>query len=404
MTARPETQFGDDHIRPWPLHPAPRPGEALTSWLSRTCEVYSLTNPAHLLTGVDIAAHDLDRHTPEPILTALARRGAVPAERLRQMTLAGWTPWLLDSTDSAGCDFDTYVHQFSILLPADLAVGDRLRRTPTDDTWLPWVSAMASRACPICIDRLESTADITVRLLQQTSALSSCLDHRCRLEPCSILPGHAIFWDQVRFGLDERVPPVPVSAAVTELDRRTTAALRTGWVELRPGRVHAAVWFRLLRTVVDEVSIPLVRIGRWSTRLAAIWKATGYSRPPRAARVPFEQLRWDEQVKVLGAAAAAITMVENGEIDAGGVDSSLLRQRPYEPADPGTAPTRTHYPAPERSAWEDVQRAIDAAVAAARADIDVAKSLFGLMRMGCRTDNDIADMKKTFAELDIRLE
>ncbi|OZF42067.1 TniQ family protein [Rhodococcus sp. 14-2470-1a] len=403
MTARPETEPGDDRIRPWPLHPAPLPNESLTSWLSRTCEVYSLTNPAHLLTGFDIAAHELDRYTPEPILTALAERGAVPVERLRPMTLAGWTPWLLDSTDPAGCDFDTYVHQFSILLPADLAIEDQRRRTPTDDAWLPWVSAMGSRACPTCIDSLETTADITVCLLQQTSVLSSCLHHHCRLEPCFVLPGHAVFWDQVRFGSEERVPPVPVSAAVTELDRRTTAALRTGWVELRTGRVHAAVWFRLLRAVVDEVSTPLCRASRWATRLVAIWKAAGYSRPPRAARVPFEDLRGDEQAKVLGAAAAAITMIENGEIDGGGVDASLLRPRLYEPVDPGTAPTRSSYPVPERNAWAEVHAAAEEAIAAARVDPASARSLYDFLRWGCRTAQKLDETVQLFVDHGIPL-
>ncbi|MDJ0361026.1 TniQ family protein [Rhodococcus sp. H29-C3] len=404
MTARPRTECGDDRIRPWPLHPAPRPGESLTSWLSRTCEVYSLTNPAHLLTGFDIAARDLDRYTAEPILTVLAGRGAVPVERLRLMTLAGWTPWLLDSTDPVGCDFDTYVHQFSILLPADLSMEDRRRRTPTDDAWLPWVSAMGNRACPTCIDSLESSADITVRLLQQTSVLSSCLDHRCRLEPCSVLPGHAIFWDQVRFGSDERVPPVPVPAAVTEMDRRTTAALTTGWVDLRPGRVHAAVWFRLLRTVVDEVSTPLCRTGRWATRLVAIWRAAGYSRPPRTARVPFEGLRGDEQAKVLGAAAAAVTMIENGEIDAGGAHASLLCPRPYEPVDPGTAPTRSYYPAPERDAWAEVHAAAEAAIAAARVDPTSARSLYNFLRWGCRTARELDETVQLFVDHGIPLQ
>ena len=105
--------------------------------------------------------------------------------------------------------------------------------------------------------------------------------------------------DQVRFGSDERVSPVPVPSAVTDLDRRSTEALTTGWVELGPGRVHAAVWFRLLRTVVDEVSSPLVRTGRWATRLVAIWRAAGRSRPLRTAWVPFEDLHWDEQATVL---------------------------------------------------------------------------------------------------------
>ena len=201
------------------------------------------------------------------------------------------------------------------------------------------------------------------------------------------------------------MPPIRVSAAVTELDRRTATALRTGWVELRPDRVHAAVWFRLLRTVVDEVSTPLVRAGRWSRKLVAIWKAAGYSRPPRAARMPFEDLRGNEQAKVLGAAAAAITMIENGEIDAGGVDASLLRPRPYKPVDPGTAPTRSHNPAPERNRWAEVQAAAEEAVAAARVDPASARSsLYDFLRWGCRTAKELDETVQLFVAHGIPLQ
>lgn len=406
MNARLAPMPDDAYVRPWPLHPQPLPGEALSSWLARICELYPHIRPSDLLADleIDCAVEDLDRYTPEPILAELAGRGAVPVERVRMMTLAGWTPWLLDSTDPADCDFDTYVHQFSILLPADLARQDRRRRTPTHDAWLPWASTPRSRACPACIDSLESTADINMTLLHQYPVLSSCLDHRCRLEPCSAFPGHAIFWDQVRFGSDERVSPVPVPSAVTELDRRSTEALTTGWVKLGPGRVHAAVWFRLLRTVADEVSTPLVRTGRWATRLVAIWKAAGRPRPLRTAWVPFEDLHWDEQAKVLEAAAIGIAMVESGEIDAGGAHASLLSPRPYEPVDPGTAPTRSSYPAPERDLWADAHAAAEAAIAAARVDPASASSLYNFLRMGCRTAAELDETVQLFLDHGIPLQ
>ncbi|WP_241199204.1 hypothetical protein [Rhodococcus sp. NJ-530] len=109
------------------------------SWLARTSRLYSLIGTADLLDGlgVDTSGVDLDRYTPEPVLSALAQRSTCTAERLREMTLAGGTPWLLDSTDPGGCDFDTYVHQFSVLLPAGLARSDRRRRAPPAGTWLP---------------------------------------------------------------------------------------------------------------------------------------------------------------------------------------------------------------------------------------------------------------------------
>lgn len=376
------------------------------SWLARTSELYSLFNTADLLDGlsVDTSGVDLDRHTPEPVLSALAQRSSCTAERLREMTLAGCTPWLLDSTDPAECDFDTYVHQFSVLLPPGLAMADRRRRAPPAGTWLPWVSTLTTRACPLCIDDLDTDADIAVMMAQQYPMLSSCTKHHCGLEFCAVVPGSLVFWDRTPAGSDEHAAPIPVAAAVAEIDRRSIAALTSGSVELGGGRVHAAVWFRLLRTVVDEVSTPLLRTGWWAKPLSAIWKSTGHPRPLRTSWVPFEDLRWDEQAKVLLAAATAIIAVENDEIAASGADACLLRPRRYEPVDPGTAPTRSRSAVPVRSAWDGVVAAIDAAVVAARVDSDAARSLFGFARTGCRTEGDVDELAYAFVELGIRLD
>lgn len=53
------------------------------------------------------------------------------------------------------------------------------------------------------------------------------------------------------------MPARPVPEPLARLERYTHTALTTGRVEL-PGRpVHAAIWFRLLRALLDEVSLAL---------------------------------------------------------------------------------------------------------------------------------------------------
>lgn len=392
---------GERDTPPWPLHPPPGPLEAMTSWLRRTCTYYGLARPADLLPGFDISDLDVDRCVPEPLLAYLARRSTVPVSWLRSMTLSGWTPWLLDDTDPVGCDFDTYVHQFSILLPTELAVQDRRCRTPAGGTWLPWVSALRTRACPVCIADIECSADISVALLQQLSLLTSCPAHGCRLEFGSVLPGRAVLWD--RTASEERLQPVSASPEIVALDRRTARALTSGWVQLDRDRVHAAVWFRMLRSVVDDVCTPLCRAGRWSKVLSSIWNSTGHPRPPQASRVVFEHLRWTEQERVLAAAASAIFAIERGDIAAGGAHAGLLAPIPDETVDPGTAPTRSCFPARERSAWDGVQGAIDAAIEFARGNSAAAASLFAFLHTGCHTPEDTARLEKVFADLHIHL-
>ncbi len=96
-------------------------------------------------------------------------------------------------------------------------------------------------------------------------------------------------------------------------------------------------------------------------------------------------------------------MVESGEIDAGGAHASLLRPRPYEPVDPGTAPTRSSYPAPERDLWADAHAAAEAAIAAARVDPASASSLYNFLLRGCRTAAELDETVQLFLDHGIPL-
>ena len=85
----------------WPLHPAPREGEALSSWLQRVAARYQMD--LYDLLEHDLGhgrVDDLDTAPPPALLTALSLRSGIELERLRCMSFAGWVPWLLDSLDS----------------------------------------------------------------------------------------------------------------------------------------------------------------------------------------------------------------------------------------------------------------------------------------------------------------
>jgi len=87
-------------VRPpdrWPLHPGPIDGEALSSWLVRIASVYEMTVGQLIEHGLGHDPElepDLDRDPPPALLDTLAQRTGITRDRLRQMCLAGWTPWL----------------------------------------------------------------------------------------------------------------------------------------------------------------------------------------------------------------------------------------------------------------------------------------------------------------------
>lgn len=59
---------------------------------------------------------DLNFAPPPSLLSALGDRTGIDPHALHAMTLAGWTPWLLDSLAPDTSAFQTYARQFSVLL------------------------------------------------------------------------------------------------------------------------------------------------------------------------------------------------------------------------------------------------------------------------------------------------
>lgn len=132
----------------WPLHPSPREGEALSSWLHRVADCYQMGT--HDLLEHDLGhgyVDDLDTAPPLSLLTVLSRRSGIALDQLRSMSFAGWVPWLLDSLDDqTPAALETYVLQFSVLLP------EYTRKTRLITNWRAWLPVQPSnRACPLCL-------------------------------------------------------------------------------------------------------------------------------------------------------------------------------------------------------------------------------------------------------------
>ncbi|HIB5342251.1 TPA: TniQ family protein, partial [Klebsiella pneumoniae] len=112
--------------------------------------------------------------------------------------------------------------------------------------WLP--SQPIHRACPLC---LNDPANQAVLLAWKLPLMLSCPLHGCWLESYWGVPGRFLGWENAD------TAPRTASDAIAVMDRRTWQALTTGHVELPRRRIHAGLWFRLLRTLLDELNTPL---------------------------------------------------------------------------------------------------------------------------------------------------
>jgi hypothetical protein len=369
----------------WPLHPAPKEGEALSSWLHRVAACYQMDGRDLLENDLGHGqVDDLDSAPPLSLLTALSQRSGIELDRLRGMTLAGWVPWLLDSLDDQlPAALETYAFQFSVLLPK------RNRKTRSITNWRAWLPGQSiHRACPFC---LNDPANPAVLLAWKLPLMLSCPLHGCWLEPYWGVPGRFLGWENTD------AAPRMASAAIAAMDRCTWQALTMGYVELPRRRIHAGLWFRLLRTLLDELNTPLSQCGTCAGNIRSVWERCGH--PLRAGQSlwrPYEILDPAVQLQMLEAAATAIDLIESEVLSPRGEQAALFL------AEPQTGFTNS-LPAVERKKepihdWQQAVQAINEAVAEARHNPETARSLFALASYGRRDPESLDRLRVTFAK------
>ena len=369
----------------WPLHPAPKEGEALSSWLNRVALCY------HMEVS-DLLEHDLghgqvddlDTAPPLSLLMMLFQRSGIELDRLRCMSFAGWVPWLLDSLDDQIPDaLETYTFQLSVLLPK------LRRRTRSITNWRAWLpSQPIHRACPLC---LNDPANQAVLLAWKLPLMLSCPLHGCWLESYWGVPGRFLGWENAD------TAPRTASDAIAVMDRRTWQALTTGHVELPRRRIHAGLWFRLLRTLLDELNTPLSTCGTCAGYLRQVWEGCGH--PLRAGQSlwrPYETLNPAVRLQMLEAAATAISLIEMRDISPPGEHAKLFWSEPQTGFTSGLS-AKTPKPEPVDH-WQRAVQAIDEAIIEARHDPETARSLFALASYGRRDPASLEQLRATFAK------
>jgi len=360
-------------------------GEALSSWLQRVAVCYQMDM-------IDLLEHDLghgqvddlDTAPPLSLLTALSQRSGIELGRLRCMSVAGWVPWLLDSLDDRlSAALETYAFQFSVLLPK------RNRKTRSITSWRAWLpSQPIRRACPLC---LNDPANQAVLLAWKLPLTLSCPLHGCWLESYWGVPGRFLGWENAD------AAPRTANDAIAAMDRRTWQALTMGYVELPRRRIHAGLWFRLVRTLLDELNTPLSHCGGCAGSIRYVWERCGH--PLRAGQSlwrPYEILNPAIQLQMLEAAATAIDLIESKVMSPRGEQAALFLPEPKTGFTNGL-------PAKERKQepvnyWQEAVKAINKAVAEARHNPETARSLFALASFGRRDPESLKRLRVTFSK------
>lgn len=112
---------------------------------------------------------------------------------------------------------------------------------------------------------------------------------------------------------------------VLAMDSRTWHAMATGSVDLPRRQVHAGIWFRLIRTIIDELGATISECRTAARMILRVWKEAGY--PLRAGPLrwhPHEDYPLDVQLRTLQATATTICLLESRTLTGQGPDAALF--------------------------------------------------------------------------------
>lgn len=368
----------------------------MSSWLSRVARCYGMSLQDLLKYNLGQSHGDeLDYTPPMSLLTTLNERSGVALGRLRHMSFAGWMPWLFDSLDSSEPSaLETYVFQLSVLLPRGLREQKMDAMVMSWRAWLPSMPILEhQRACPICV---ENGLDSPMLLMWRLPLLLSCPIHGCWLESYLGSPGRFRGWES------EPCEPKQASEAINAMDRRTWQALTMGCVDLPRRTVHAGIWFRLLRTLLNELNTPVSWCGDYGLLIRRVWHQCQL--PLRAGRAqwrPFEVLNVEAQLQMLEAAATAIEMIESRSLlSPGGESAELFRPEPHRPEPDRVVDNdweiQIRGSDDMATAWRKYAQVIEMAVIEARHNRETARFMFRFLAKG---RNDPARLEELRAML-----
>ncbi|MCE3238817.1 MAG: transposase [Gammaproteobacteria bacterium] len=310
-----------NHLR-WPLHPQPHSEESLLSWLTRIAKCYDFTLDELLQhdLGFQGDLRDLNMNAPDWLLSLLSKRTGVSEETIRALTVLSWVPLLLDDLTAQEVDFGFYVNHYSLLLPSH-----KRKKPQPKSPWKPWVGTLPftiSKACPLCLKDKQVSI---LYLVWYLPLMLSCPVHKCLLQQCHIsYPGYPIYF------INENAAPIFAPAAIHVMDQRTWSALTTGQVALPHRTIHGGVWLRLLRTLLNELHLPISSMGPAHVKdIAGIWTSLGLNfRCGMANWKPYEVLPAKIQEQTLMASATAMAKIENRLISPPGGHCFLFLPEP----------------------------------------------------------------------------
>jgi len=298
----------------WPLHPPPHRGESLLSWLMRISALYNIDAKELLFYTFKMQLDSrelsfISLNPPGLLLKRLSDYTGINFDDIKALTASSYVPLFIDTLDESKAKiFHYYANQFQFF------PGKRKNNNYIMNYWIPWFNIERFtnyQGCETCLSQPEGPY---IRLYWQFPWIMTCPTHKTLLKPFMLYK--SFLQDQLKYSFrSEQEKDVPHSLdELYIMDGMTLDALITGFVKLPSGNLlHGGIWLRLLRTLLAELSYPVVVFNQEPLNLiTSFWQNLGLPRRYGLVRYKvYEQLDYEQQLLLMIVAASVVKDVLN---------------------------------------------------------------------------------------------
>lgn len=289
--------------RRWPLHPPPYMDEALSSWVTRLSAAYGV-DPFDFLRYEFSYFTDreqfefLDIQPPYRLLEELAQCTGIHVSQVVSLTARSYVPLLIDSLNPTPDLYSDYTYQFNIFLTHKKPIKEgRI------EDWVPWLNIKA-QGCQTCI---EEDKNPYFRLYWRFPWMMSCPKHGLLLRDVYFfsLPRK----EKIEFlWLANEIEPKDAPHSLRRMDAMTLQAITQGITEVPRGKMHGGIWLRILRNLLEELSLPSSAMpNKIRSLLGSFWEELDLSFRHSLSRwKPFEEYKHHQQYSLMHVASLII--------------------------------------------------------------------------------------------------
>lgn len=278
----------------WPLHPQPYPDEALSSWINRLAATYGV-DPIEFL-GFEFG-HLMEReqfelidiNPPYSLLEGLAERTGIELSEIRALTAQAYVPLLIDSLTPLPGYYADYTCQFNLIIHRKKPLNRNV------ENWIPWLTMkrfLKTQGCKACIDE---DKEPYIRLYWRFPWMMSCPKHGLLLKDVRLF-SMPLNWKMQAIWI-EGAEPQEAPEILSRMDAITLKAVTLGVTKIPAGNMHGGVWLRMLRAILEELSLPLLFLPIQARRLMeSFWKKLDLPFRHNLSRWrPFEECKQESQ-------------------------------------------------------------------------------------------------------------